>query len=705
MLELVRRFGSGATSFQVLEPGYRYFFPDREACVAYIDTGRAWVAAGAPLAAEARFAGVAAAFIDAARTANRRACFFATEDRFVRRVPMRSLLMGEQPIWEPASWNRALRDTPSLREQLRRARAKGVHVRAVDGRAGAESGAPTRDAMVGVISRWLRMRELAPLGFLARVEPLALLPDRRLFVAERAGLPVGILSVAPIYDRQGWLLQNLLRAPEAPNGTAELLFDHAMREALACGRQMVTLGLAPLAGGVRAPLRFARRAGSDLFNFEGLYAFKAKLRPSRWDAVHLSFPDGTSGVRAVVDVLAAFARGDLLRFGLATLARGPALIVRLLGLLLVPWTILLASADVARWFPGPAVKWGWVAFDVTVACGLFALHRRWRTWLARLLVAATAADAVTTVIEGMSLECPPRRRRRGIRAAGSRDARAGICHIRPRGGAPSAASRADRLSMNHPRGAGGDKISCRLPGRSPRPCAASDGLRFALTWHMRFRAFAPSLLLFAIGCGHTQLMPAPSASRVPGAVGAAFLVVDGIGCAADAQAWQGRASEMPDSVTPMKVRVVNSSGRPIRLLYQDFALVGAHGRRYLPVPVLPLTPDDQSTRIEPTYASSKFFVAPRFHDVYQGVDSWPEPLGRDEDVYETQYRRWGRDRPSLDIVEMGMPEGVLGDGGIISGFLYFERPAHEDGVTFEAEFDSSEGQATVASVKIPFRVK
>ena len=67
--------------------------------------------------------------------------------------------------------------------------------------------------------------------------------------------------------------------------TAELLFDHAMREALACGRQMVTLGLAPLAGGVRAPLRFARRAGSDLFNFEGLYAFKAKAAAVALDAV------------------------------------------------------------------------------------------------------------------------------------------------------------------------------------------------------------------------------------------------------------------------------------------------------------------------------------------------------------------------------------------------------------------------------------
>ena len=88
--------------------------------------------------------------------------------------------------------------------------------------------------------------------------------------------------------------------------------------------------------------------------------------------------------------------------------------MRLLGLLLVPRTYL-ASADVARWFPGPAVKWGWVAFDVTVACGLFALHRRWRTWLARLLVAATAADAVTTVIEGMSWNAP---RVAGVAASG-----------------------------------------------------------------------------------------------------------------------------------------------------------------------------------------------------------------------------------------------------------------------------------------------
>src|SRR5215471_11589021 len=156
VLALVRRYGWNATSFQVLEPGYRFFFVDADACVAYVDTGRAWVAAGAPLAAEARFESVAAAFCAAARAAGRRACFFATEDRFTSRVPLRALLVGEQPVWEPEIWNAALRESPSLREQLRRARAKGVrvHAIAIDARTPEAAPPPLHDAMAKVITRW-----------------------------------------------------------------------------------------------------------------------------------------------------------------------------------------------------------------------------------------------------------------------------------------------------------------------------------------------------------------------------------------------------------------------------------------------------------------------------------------------------------------------------------------------------------------------
>src|SRR5262245_56652503 len=77
VLELLRAFGWNATSFQMLEPGLRYWFASssaaRAGCVAYVDTGRAWVAAGAPLAADPALGAVARGFVQAAHAAGRQA--------------------------------------------------------------------------------------------------------------------------------------------------------------------------------------------------------------------------------------------------------------------------------------------------------------------------------------------------------------------------------------------------------------------------------------------------------------------------------------------------------------------------------------------------------------------------------------------------------------------------------------------------------
>ena len=47
VLTLLERYGWNATSFQILEPGFRYWFDGDDACVGYVDTGRAWVASKA----------------------------------------------------------------------------------------------------------------------------------------------------------------------------------------------------------------------------------------------------------------------------------------------------------------------------------------------------------------------------------------------------------------------------------------------------------------------------------------------------------------------------------------------------------------------------------------------------------------------------------------------------------------------------------
>ena len=408
VLAVLHRHGWNATSFQVLEPGFRYWFADDDASVAYVDTGRAWVAAGAPLTAPGRLPEVAERFRLDARAEGRRLAFFAVEERLVEALRWRSLLIGEQPEWDAAGWPETLRSSGGLREQLRRARAKGVTVRTADP-SELVPGSPLRRQLETLATSWLGRHEMPPMGFLVQVDPLTLLEEHRVHLADQAGRLVGFLTAAPILARPGWLLQNLIRSPDAPNGTTELLVDHAMRAAVADSEDsaspMVTLGLAPLAGQVVPALRLARSAGSVLFDFEGLRAFKARLRPTRWRPIHLVFPPDQGVARTVLDVLEAFAREHLLTFGLRTLLRGPTIVVRLLAVLLVPWTILLAVAD--PWhFPAPWVRWAWVAFDVVLAAALLRLSVRWSDRLSRIVVAAVGLDAVLTLAEVLVWNVP-----------------------------------------------------------------------------------------------------------------------------------------------------------------------------------------------------------------------------------------------------------------------------------------------------------
>jgi phosphatidylglycerol lysyltransferase len=408
VLALLKRFGWNATSFQILEPGFRYWFDGDDACVGYVDTGRAWVAAGSPVAAPERFVEVTARFAAAAATAGRRLCCFATELRFRDGVAWPAMRVGDQPSWAPADWTEVLRGSRSLREQLRRARAKGVAVRALAPDELAP-GRPVRIELDAMISHWLASRQIAPMGFLVHVDPFTFPDQRHYFVAEREGRVVGFLSAIPIYARPGWFFEDFLRDPSAPNGTVELLVDAGMRAAAAEDIPYVTLGLVPLSGEISPWLRAARRWGKALYDFDGLRAFKAKLRPRAWDPIFLSYPPDGTGFVAMFDTLTAFSRGGLLRFGLETLLRGPAIVMRVLAVLLLVWTALLALPVAGPWFPSPVWQWGWVGFDVVLAGSLFALSYRWRAPLGDVVATAVTLDAVLTLGQAVAFDLPRRR--------------------------------------------------------------------------------------------------------------------------------------------------------------------------------------------------------------------------------------------------------------------------------------------------------
>jgi phosphatidylglycerol lysyltransferase len=199
------------------------------------------------------------------------------------------------------------------------------------------------------------------------------------------------------------LLEDLLRDSAAPNGTTELLVDAAMTALALEGSPYVTLGLAPLAGPVGGFLSLARDRMAALYDFRGVHAFRAKLQPRSWDPIYLAYADtgrpaALASSIAILDALTAFARGRLASFGVETLLRGPAVVVRALAVLLVPWTVMLACLS-RQHFPFAAAQWGWVVFDLLLVIALLALASRWRRWLGVMLAVAISSDAVVTWLE------------------------------------------------------------------------------------------------------------------------------------------------------------------------------------------------------------------------------------------------------------------------------------------------------------------
>jgi len=400
VLALLKRHATQATSFQILEPGYEYWFSeDGHACIAYTVVLGARVTVGEPVAAPEAVADVVQAFIADADRAGERVRFFHVSEEFVERTGLACTHVGEQPEWDPAEWAKTLRTTRSLREQLRRARSKRVTTRTLSASEVAALDGPERLRLEALIHRWLSSRGMHELSFMVLVHPFSFPEERRYVIAEREGELVGFAAAVPVYARGGWFVEDLLRDPHAPNGTAETLVDAMMRAFADEGIRYATLGLSPLTGDVSPLLAFTRDTTARLYNFGGVRAFKEKLKPHAWSPVYLAYPGRERGALALRDVLAAFAPGGLVRFGLNTLIHQRTLVTGALGILLVPWTLTLALVDTGKWFPTAAIQQAWTAFDVLLIALLFALVRRWRPRLAVMAMWLTTFDAILTTAQ------------------------------------------------------------------------------------------------------------------------------------------------------------------------------------------------------------------------------------------------------------------------------------------------------------------
>lgn len=319
--DLIQQFGWNSTCFQILNPGMsRWVSRARDAAVGFVLSRGMRIVAGAPVCAEDRLADVVREFERASATP---VCYFGAESR------LRSLLredasyalvsLGAQPVWRPKIWVERFDGDASLRSQRNRAVNKGVRV--------SEWSSVRAENHPGLnlcLEQWLTSRGLPPLHFLVEPQTLGLLSGRRIFVAERDGIPVSFVILSPVPNRRGWLTEQFVRGSRAPNGTMELTLDYSVRTIADGGDEYFTMGMvpfvtheAPLMNAnpfwLRTLMAWSKAHGGRFYDFQGLDFFKSKFHPESWETIHAISREPNFSLQTLFAIVSAFTQGSPLR--------------------------------------------------------------------------------------------------------------------------------------------------------------------------------------------------------------------------------------------------------------------------------------------------------------------------------------------------------------------------------------------------------
>lgn len=322
--ELVMQHGWNTMAYQILNPGISLWFTERrDAVIGYVTTRTHVIAAGSPVAAEERLDDTATEFVRFVSSRQKKVCFFGAQERIAailsRSAPVSAILLGAQPVWKPEELLRTIRSKRSLRAQIHRAINKSVSVDFWN----AQSSIPIQSLQI-CLREWIGARPLPPMHFLVEPDTLGRLDDRIVLIARNDDRVIAFCIASPIPLRKGWLIEQIVRGNNAPNGTAELLLLAMAAHLHEYGAALLTLGLSPLSRYIgmtatnplwlRPLLRMIRWIGSSFYNFEGLDAFKAKFHPAEWEPVYAVTNEASPSFSTLYATAEAFAGSSLVRF-------------------------------------------------------------------------------------------------------------------------------------------------------------------------------------------------------------------------------------------------------------------------------------------------------------------------------------------------------------------------------------------------------
>lgn len=317
LFKMVCRYGYEYQSFLSLYGGMESWVSrDPEAVVVYRRVGRVAVVAAAPLAPRGDLLEITRRFLDFCAKQKLDCLMLPVGGEYAtiaRSCGMELLHIGESGYFKLPEWRPAGDRAKKVRAGVNQASRAGVRVEPYDP---SQCRDPRPRAEIEEICQaWVNTREVDALGWLLELDPFHLSENKRYFLARRAdGKLEGLLVCSPIYARDGWYLEDLIRRPGAERGVSELLIVEALKRLAAEGAGLATLGTSPLAGvEPQGPFKQTSRLLKLIYehldafyHFKALHRFKAKFAPSFVDQEYVAVYPPRIRLRMALAVIGAF---------------------------------------------------------------------------------------------------------------------------------------------------------------------------------------------------------------------------------------------------------------------------------------------------------------------------------------------------------------------------------------------------------------
>jgi len=318
----LRQFGRNTNSFLLAYGGCEWFRSDNPSgLVAYVRSGHTCVVAGDPLCASEDTLAVLQAFSRHVGNRYRIALLLVSGWLLpqLKQAGYGAIEVGSDPFFDLKRWAPRGDRAKKVRSSVNLARRSGVTVSVYRPAKGRDPQLELE--MEACANAWLTGRQGFTMRFFSAQRPLEWAKEKRFLLAWHERRLVGFVTCSPIYARDGWYIEDIVRRPEATYGTTELLITSALESLCEEGFSMATIGISPFANLSHDPqhpgrmrvICIALAALRPFYNFRGLQHYRKKFAPSWWEPVYVAFWPDRVTPRLVLDAANALIPGGFFR--------------------------------------------------------------------------------------------------------------------------------------------------------------------------------------------------------------------------------------------------------------------------------------------------------------------------------------------------------------------------------------------------------